>query len=148
MYYSYKGSYPTQELPSRIRLLDGSTRTLGEEMFTQEDLEQAGYKIVNNPPPYNPENQFLAYEYQEASDDFEWLVKTISIEVMSMEVRRKRDNLIEEVMWRVYRYNRESRLGLNPTDDINALDQYIQALCDVPQQQGFPYDVNWPTLGD
>ena len=41
----------------------------------------------------------------------------------------------------------QRRQGLTPSDDIVALDTYIQALRDVPDQAGFPYDVEWPMLG-
>jgi hypothetical protein len=61
-------------------------------------------------------------------------------------VRAKRDRLIDKEDWRYTRYNSEVRQGLTPSDDIVALDVYIQALRDVPEQAGFPYDVVWPVL--
>jgi hypothetical protein len=60
------------------------------------------------------------------------------------QVRAERDRRIEAVMWRVQRFESETRLGLTPTDDIAALDAYVQALRDVPQQAGFPESVEWP----
>ena len=62
-------------------------------------------------------------------------------------VRAKRDRLIDKEDWRYTRYNSEVRQGLTPSDDIVALDTYIQALRDIPDQVGFPYDVVWPMLG-
>lgn len=62
------------------------------------------------------------------------------------EVRADRDFRINEVAWRYERNAREVRLGLTPTDDIAALDKYVQALADVPSQNGFPDKVKWPTL--
>jgi hypothetical protein len=59
-------------------------------------------------------------------------------------IRKERDRRIEEVMWRVQRFESETRLGLTPCDDIAALDAYVQALRDVPQQEGFPEAVEWP----
>ena len=59
-------------------------------------------------------------------------------------VRNKRDDLITELDWRYTRYYSEQRQGLDPTDDIAELDAYIQALRDIPQQEGFPDDVVWP----
>lgn len=67
----------------------------------------------------------------------------------AQEVRSKRDRLISKEDWRYIRYNSEIRLGLDPSDNITELDAYIQALRDIPEQNGFPWDVDWPvnTLG-
>jgi len=68
------------------------------------------------------------------------------------QIKAKRNYLINTVTWRVERYNSETRLGVTPTDDITALDTYIQALRDIPEQEGFPWngpddpDCPWPTL--
>jgi len=61
-------------------------------------------------------------------------------------VRAKRDRLIDREDWRYTRYNSEVRQGLTPSDDIVAFDAYIQALRDIPDQAGFPWDVEWPIL--
>ena len=48
--YSYGGQYPLDwdEMPDRIRLSDGSTKT-DKTTYTQEDIEDAGYKIIKVP---------------------------------------------------------------------------------------------------
>ena len=61
-------------------------------------------------------------------------------------VRAKRDRLIDREDWRYTRYNSEVRQGLTPSDDIVALDTYIQALRDIPDQAGFPWEIEWPKL--
>ena len=61
-------------------------------------------------------------------------------------VREERDALIADVTWRYERYARETRLGMATTDDIGKLDAYIQALCNIPDQAGFPHNVVWPVL--
>lgn len=40
---------------------------------------------------------------------------------------------------------REERMGL-PHKDIAEIDTYMQALADVPEQEGFPFEIVWPTL--
>jgi hypothetical protein len=60
-------------------------------------------------------------------------------------IRAQRDLLIQAQSWKYERNAREVRLGLKPTDDMKALDTYIQALSDVPNQKGFPDAVVWPT---
>ena len=67
-------------------------------------------------------------------------------EEQAREVRSKRDRLIDKEDWRYTRYNSEVRQGLTPSDDIVALDAYIQALRDIPDQAGFPWEIEWPTL--
>jgi hypothetical protein len=48
MLYSKNGSYPTR-LPHRIMLSDGTTRT-DNTSFTEEEIADAGYVLVDNPP--------------------------------------------------------------------------------------------------
>lgn len=60
-------------------------------------------------------------------------------------VRVERDRRIQAVMWRYERLGRHFRLGLPMLDDMATLDAYVQALADIPDQQGFPHDVTWPT---
>ncbi|MBI9080467.1 MAG: hypothetical protein JEY79_12090 [Pseudodesulfovibrio sp.] len=59
-------------------------------------------------------------------------------------VRAERDKRIEEIIWRIQRYESETRLELKPTDDITALDSHVQELRDITNQTGFPTDVEWP----
>lgn len=66
-------------------------------------------------------------------------------EVQWKSIRASRDQKIAEVSWRVERYHSEIRIGLEPTDDIRALDVYIQALRDITKQPD-PFDIEWPAL--
>ena len=59
--------------------------------------------------------------------------------------RAKRDRLIESAHWRIERHSDEVALDTEPTETLEPLLQYVQALRDVPQQDGFPDDVIWPT---
>jgi len=59
------------------------------------------------------------------------------------EIRRIRDEKMREFDWRYHRYMRQTRLGIEPTDNIQNLDAYMQALADIPNQP----DLNnlvWP----
>lgn len=76
--------------------------------------------------------------------DAEAAAWTTDTDALAAAVRAERDSRIEAVVWRVERYHRQVRLGLTPTEDISDLDAYIQALCDVPEQPGFP----WTGLDD
>jgi len=69
------------------------------------------------------------------------------MEEMCDEVRMQRDRLIADVEWRFRRWEDEDRLNLPHTDDIFSLTEYVQALREIPQQEGFPYKILWPVLG-
>ena len=60
-------------------------------------------------------------------------------------VRHQRDTMMADTDWRYLRYDRELRLGLTPTDDIQKLDLYMQALADITQQSD-PFNIVWPEL--
>ena len=60
------------------------------------------------------------------------------------DIRAERDRLIESVRWRIERHSDELALGSEPTEPLESLLQYTQALRDVPQQAGFPESVEWP----
>lgn len=59
-------------------------------------------------------------------------------------IRSERDKKIQDIEWRIRRYNDEKTLGIKVTENIEPILEYIQALRDVPQQAGFPYEITWP----
>ena len=69
-------------------------------------------------------------------------------EQLAATVRAERDRLIESVRWRIERHNDELALGREPTEPLEPLLQYVQALRDVPQQEGFPETISWPVLSE
>ena len=66
------------------------------------------------------------------------------LDQLAEQARAERDRLITDIRWRIERHQDEVVLGLEPTEPIGPILQYIQALRDVPQQPGFPTDVEWP----
>lgn len=138
MLYTKDGWYPT-ELPERIRLSNGLTKT-DSSTFTEEDIEDAGYIAVEDKPEIE--------SYQEVewdSENFEWKIISIEESVLSSKMKELRNSLINKESWRFDRYNSETRLGLEPSEDISKLDKYIQKLRDVPQQENFPFEIKWPS---
>lgn len=67
-----------------------------------------------------------------------------SPEFQAAQVRAERDRRMAAAQWRYERLARETRLGLPLSDDLGALDAYMQALADVTDQAGFPAAVDWP----
>jgi hypothetical protein len=61
-----------------------------------------------------------------------------------IEIRAERDRRIQEVEWRVTRHQQEELLGIPLTEPLLPILEYIQALRDIPQQPGFPHEVEWP----
>lgn len=111
------------------------------------------YKIVKNYPEYDSATQKLDHPRQYIENDI--VYETMQVFELSpvipqdntpyrwQEIRNERDRKINEIDWRYNRYHRQVRLGLPTTDNIEALDAYIQALCDVTSQSD-PYNITWP----
>ena len=75
----------------------------------------------------------------------EHLNPTPTADQLSVQARAKRDHLINSFIWRINRHRDEVDLGLETTEPLEPLLQHVQALRDVPSQQGFPEKVEWPT---
>ena len=84
---------------------------------------------------------------EKRGEDLSWSVEKIpekteaeKREEAEKYVRAKRDSLISETD-----YLLASDYPIS-AEDLEAVKVYRQALRDVPQQEGFPYDVVWPEL--
>lgn len=62
------------------------------------------------------------------------------------DIRAERDAKIKAVRWRIERALDEKELGIPLTEPLEPLLQYVQALRDVPEQAGFPENVEFPEL--
>lgn len=108
-----------------------------------------GYNVV--PKKVDPFNQYTIQEveaYLAENPDHLLDLTEIESEQLEGQIRAERDSLIQEVEWRVRRHQDEVALELEVTEPIIPLLEYIQALRDVPQQEGFPDNVEWPSLED
>lgn len=156
MKYSFKGQFPIsfEQIPDRIRLKDGTTRT-NKSTFSAEELIDAGYTEVDDPPEISV-LQSLKWENNS------WSIIDNSEEATANEwarVRNVRDVKIREVSWRIERYNtqllilssysltsniEETRLELNDTEEnILKIATYIQQLRDITKQSD-PFNITWP----
>lgn len=63
---------------------------------------------------------------------------------LAARARVERDSRMVDFEWRYERHARELRLGMLPTDDLAALDVYMQALSEITDQADFPNDIVWP----
>ena len=64
--------------------------------------------------------------------------EVITCDELASDIRRKRDDLLRDTDWTQLL---DCRLG---NDKITSYAEYRQLLRDVPQQDGFPNDVEWP----
>lgn len=65
-------------------------------------------------------------------------------EDLAERMREIRDLMISRMRWRIERHQDELALGLEPTEDIEPILEYVQALREVPDQEGFPESIEWP----
>lgn len=137
--------YPISEKEFRKRVPNVSL----PKQLTQEVLEPLGYAMVSTvsakdfPTPTKDSRVILAevyndggiwkrrYALEEITDP---VVKSNRLLNKWREIREKRDSLIADAEWRISRYNRQIALGLQTTDNILELHQYIQNLADITTQ--------------
>ena len=77
------------------------------------------------------------------------LLSTMTAEEKAEYYRAKRDELLNNVLWKVQRHEQEKTLGIDTTltdEQYMALLEYIQALRDLPQQAAFPDNGVYPEL--
>ena len=148
MQYSVNGDYPITTLPHRIRLSNGLTKT-DNTTFTDSDLVSAGITTVADTPSYNANTHKLVWNRETT----EWDVTELSSEELSsltaskwIQVRERRDLLLNRADQKVLRYLSEERAGITThTDSISDLDTYMQELRDIPQTNSDPDSISWPT---
>ena len=144
MLYSHNQKNPISKLPHRIVLSNGLTRT-DSSTFTSEELIDAGYVEVEEPPTFDPKTERLEWT------GTEWNVTQLSdpevqyiIDQEWFSVMEKRNILIQNIEWRIMRHQSEVRLGITTTtDNISDLDTYVQELRDITDQPD-PFNIVWP----
>lgn len=57
-----------------------------------------------------------------------------------------RSQKIDDIRWRIDRYNDYIRQGLTPPEPIEPLDAYVQAIRDLTTVYNNPFDIVWPTV--
>lgn len=67
-------------------------------------------------------------------------------EISAREVRGERDRKIAEVRWRIERHQDQVAMGIQPQEPLLPILEYVQALRDVPNQEGFPNSIIWPSI--
>lgn len=145
-YYSINQGHPTIQLPNRIRLSDGTTRT-DLESYTDEELKEFGIEVVDAPPNF-PEWYKVAnwYETEWRIEDKPDDVKAETLHQKWLAIRRQRDDFINQCSHLIEKYNSEIRREVTPTINIAKVDEYVEKLRQIPQEQTDPFSIEWPTL--
>jgi len=147
--YSLNKSYPISDKPKRIRLSNGNTKT-DFTTFTPDDLTYAGWHVIDDKPEVNETTHKVAW------NGTKWVTESLSSEELQSvknkqleSVRTQRDKFINDVEWKIMRYNSFARQGKSQIDDITKLDKYVQDLRDCinvddPSSTEFPSHPNEP----
>lgn len=124
-------------------------------LLSDDELFEYGFiKIVKAAISYDPDTEVISQPMYSCVGDK--VIEHIVISPKPQEprnldqewenLRAERDKRINDFEWRYMRSHREIRLGLKPTDSIESLDRYIQALADVTKIAD-PRDAAWPVYG-
>ncbi len=130
--YSYQGQEP-QELPERIRLSDGRTRT-DSSTFTNEEITDAGFTGPYEIPEFNPDIETQHWD----SELGNWVTTPIPNEVFWQNLRGQRNYRLATSDW--------SQLPDAPltNEEKTAWALYRQELRDLPANTEDPKEVTWP----
>lgn len=140
--YSYQGNYPS-ELPFRIRLSDGMTRT-DPSTFTIEEIADSGYINVDDAPSYDANTQHLVWN----SELVQWQVINKTQDELNAEAAVEKMKLIvsinnyrDELISNGFLFN-NTRFDSRPEDQKRISGAALLAFMAITQgaQQG---DVYW-----
>ena len=140
MLYSHNNNYPA-ELPHTIILSNGMVRSVAST-FTQEEIDDAGYVAVEDPPTIS-DTETLRWGLKDGV--FQWIVEQISSQEMWGRViaeRNRRFAFADERLAAI-QYNRKMNLPVNSIDYENKLIRYIGDLM-MMEHQGNPFEIQWP----
>jgi len=131
--YSYQGQEP-QELPERIRLSNGRTRT-DSSSFTTEEISNAGFTGPYTKPEFDPEIETQEWN----SELLNWVTTPIPDQVFWERLRNERNR-------RPFMSDR-TQLSDTPltSSQKTAWATYRQALRDLPENTEDPKNITWPS---
>lgn len=138
--YSFNGARPTP-LPNRIKLSNGFTRT-DKSTFTPEEIADAGWVLVDNPPVVEYPNKL---EWN--GETLSWYSRepnTSEIAMRWQEIRNMCLTLLENTDYKVLK-SYEAGVPVEQT-----FIDYRQALRDIYNNVNNidPWNVSWPAYPD
>lgn len=132
--YSYKGNEP-EELPQRIRLTGGATRT-DSSSFSESEIANAGFDGPYTKPEYDVETQTLKWD----SENREWNISSIPNSYFWDRMRDRRNFHLATSDW--------TQFGDSPLTEEKKEEWkvYRQELRDLPSITTDPKNVTWPSI--
>lgn len=73
-------------------------------------------------------------------------MKASAIDIEWNSLEQERADRIQAVRWRIDRYNDQVAMDLTPTEEIEPLLFYVQAIRDLPTTQSDPFNIVWPQV--
>ena len=130
--YSYQGQEP-QELPERIRLSGGRTRT-DSSTFTEEEIASAGFTGPYERPEFDPRIETQEWDIELG----DWITISIPDEIYWERMRDARNLRLSSSDW--------SQIPDVPLTSAKKLEWslYRQTLRDLPANTEDPKEVTWP----
>jgi hypothetical protein len=138
MLYSFKGAYPTQ-LPNKITLSNGKTRT-DNTTFTDEEIADAGWIVVSNPPTFSYPNKL-------DWDGTDWVVRSPNSSETAIKIQQVRDWCGRELTRTDYKIIKSVETGYVIDDAYHIFREEVRTLYDQAMQLNFdPWNVSFPKL--
>jgi hypothetical protein len=128
---------------SNLNLIDDENflKTLGWYKITKVfDFDSNLFRIYKIFHEFENDTVYEKYQVVEKEKAF---TEEQLAEMKWTEVRNERDQKMRDSDWRYVRYEREERLNLIPTDNLYAMDVYMQELADITNQED-PFNIVWP----
>lgn len=141
--YSKDNQYPISQLPDRIRLSDGSTRTGGE--YTEEEIFDAGYRLVEDKPELPADHLIVDWN----TSDGNWYIRRKTKEDNSIAVQNIINDRLRERHQLILEAEKNAAADAWPGVDhrdiyINMWKEYRRKLEDIMITESNMYDVKWP----
>lgn len=119
------------------------------DLVWHTDLDFAVKQGLSAKPDLTLTQEEFDEKYPLALKDGKIIFNAVNSKKLAAEIRLERDRRLNEILWRIQRYESQKALGTETTDtkeDYLKVLQYIQDLRDVPSQKTFPEKVIWPEL--
>lgn len=141
-WYQYKNQEPTNGLPNRIRIDDGSVRR-DLQSLTLEELSNIGISTIPDPPHYESDREDLVWN----NDDFSWkVVPTTNIEKINNkweEVNFQKRLILSKLIKKVEEHCFEKNVGLTTCFKLVS-DKFDEV---IPQNYTNPFVINMCNMG-
>lgn len=146
--YSFKGAYPTQ-LPNRIKLSNGFTKT-DKSTFMEEEILDAGWIKVDNPPIVTYPNKL-----EWSGSSYTWIVREPNVSETAFkwqEIQNECKRRLDETDYKINKAIETAYMnGTNVNDELDTnWINYRQELRDIYNNVNDinPWNIIYPVLMD